>query len=165
MSRTWRKPRRLASSRYSRVTSRISLGRKGCRSSVSSIGISTGSSSSSFTTPSPGAIMRYSRPLTHGEEPHGPVQSRDAGDDRKNRLLRPRPVWKDDKFDGHLRQARSQTEGKDALARDENRPHPLLRPPSGRHREGRRVQPQDPALYRPGTGDRKSTRLNSSHIP
>src|SRR3982751_1363165 len=42
--RTCRNPRRRASSRYSRTTSRISFGRNGCRSIVSSIGISTGSS-------------------------------------------------------------------------------------------------------------------------
>src|ERR1051325_3624942 len=48
MSRTSRKPRIRACSRYSRTTSRISPGRKGWRSSVSSMGISIGSSSSAI---------------------------------------------------------------------------------------------------------------------
>src|SRR4051794_25074006 len=45
MRRTSRKPRARACSRYSRATSRTSEGRNGCRSRLSSIGISIGSSS------------------------------------------------------------------------------------------------------------------------
>src|SRR4029077_11716420 len=114
-------------------------GRNGCRSSESVIGISTGPSSMAE------AIMRYSFA-------NGPVQSRHARDDREDRLLRSRPLRKNDESDGHLRQARSQAEGKDAVAGHQNRPHTVLRPPAGGYRQGRQLQSEDAALYRPRAG-------------
>ena len=42
--------------------------------------------------------------------------------------------------------------GEDAVAGHQNRSHALLRPPARRHRQGRQLQPQDPALHRPRPG-------------
>src|SRR5436190_19116950 len=83
---------------------------------------------------------------------HGPVQLRHEGDHGEDRVLRSGSVWQDDQSAVHLRVAAVEQQEQDALALDENRPHPLLRLPPPRPRQNPRDAHEAAVVHGAGSG-------------
>ena len=85
-------------------------------------------------------------------ERHGLLQLQHDADGGQGRVLRPGSVRQDDQPPVHLRPHLAGQPRRDGLARDRDRPHPLLRPPADRRRLDRRLQHPHPALHRSRPG-------------
>src|SRR5687767_10460969 len=99
-------------------------------------GAEVGAQPSSFSSPCDLPHARFVRYFSTD----GSLQSRNARNDREDRLLRSRSLWKNDQPAHHLRQARSQKTRKEAVAGHQDRPEALLPPSDCLYRIDRRIQ-------------------------
>ncbi len=97
---------------------------------------------------SPRSPTRTSTPCS----PNELHQLRRPRDQLQDRLLRSRSVRQDDQPPVHLREVEPAAEGQADLARDRDRPHPVLRLPAARPRHGARLQDPVPPLHRARSG-------------